>query len=180
MNFIRHYLLFTTRNFHHPLASVFYDSPGSLFSKRVAPRVPDVTRHKTWFDTSETPPRSTTPLSRYSSVTVVARKAAVTPLVAEQLFLSRIPNIPCNRVEIYTYGSNSTDALTAVFYMSKHSFVHGFKLSHCTLSNSAELSVVYYALEHLRQHQPTHRVFLIDPRSASLPLRTSDQKESST
>lgn len=127
MESIRYYLRSTTRNFHHPVASVLHDRPDSLFSMTIDSWVPCVSTHEARFDTWKTPLWSTIPFSIYSSVPGVARKVAVAPLVAKQLSLSHMHNIHFNCVEFYTDGSTTGHQSTAALYIPKLSVVHEFK-----------------------------------------------------
>lgn len=88
--------------------------------------------------------------------------------------------IHCNRVDVYTeaISVNILRALPLQMNRWQPSETLSTDLYWHTVasSTSAEWSVVYCALEHLRQYQPTNWVFLTDSRSALLFLPVSEPK----
>lgn len=113
-------------NFHHPLASEFYDRPDSRFCLTVAPGIPCATCHEVRFYTLKPPSWSTTSFSIHFHLTGRPRKAPAPPLVAKHLSLSHIQNIRCKRVEVYTDESTTADESTAALSILKLSAVGGF------------------------------------------------------
>lgn len=100
---IRHYLSFPTRNYDHLIVSLYYDCWGSFFFfKRDDPLN---LKYCLVSSSNYKLRKSTIPLappSIYSPCTGTTSKTTVAPLVAIELSLSHVQNIPCSRVQVYT------------------------------------------------------------------------------